>query len=217
MAHLSPLKACLREYLRRTPKSRKIQALASRYLPGGNTRSVVYFRPYPFVMERAHGCWLYDVDGNRYLDFVNNYTSSVHGHAPPRIVAAIKKQLEEGWVCAAALEPQHRLAEMICRRFRAVEMVRFCNSGTEATMMAIRAARAYTGRDRIMKMEGGYHGSYPEAEISARPKAGLSGAAERPPSLSDGPGIPRSVAKEILVTPFNNKEAAGRLMKKHRR
>ncbi|MBC7219042.1 MAG: aminotransferase class III-fold pyridoxal phosphate-dependent enzyme, partial [Hadesarchaea archaeon] len=158
MPNLDPLKACLREYRRRTPESRRIQALARQFLPGGNTRSVVFFKPYPFVMERARGCWLHDVDGNRYLDFVNNYTSSVHGHAHPRIVAAMKRQLEKGWTCAAAMEPQHRLAEMICQRFRSVELVRFCNSGTEATMMAIRAARAYTGRDKIMKMEGGYHG-----------------------------------------------------------
>ncbi|MBC7099347.1 aspartate aminotransferase family protein [Candidatus Bipolaricaulota bacterium] len=178
---------------------------------------MVFFKPYPFVMERARGCWLHDVDGNRYLDFVNNYTSSVHGHAHPRIVAAMKRQLEKGWTCAAAMEPQHRLAEMICRRFRSVEMVRFCNSGTEATMMAIRAARAYTGRDKIMKMEGGYHGSHPEAEISARPRPELAGAAASLLSLPDGPGIPKNLVKEVLVTPFNNEEAAEKLIKKHRR
>lgn len=211
------LKKCLADYRRRTPGSRKIHALASKFLPGGNTRSVVYFRPYPLVVARAKGCWLYDVDGNRYLDFVNNYTSSVHGHAHPRIVAAVKKQLERGWTCAAVMEPQHRLAEMICRRFKSMEKVRFCNSGTEATMMAIRAARAYTGRNKILKMEGGYHGSHPEAEISARPRPELAGSMERPLSLPDGPGIPKGVAKEVLVAPFNNEEVAGKIIRQHRR
>ncbi|MEM4202158.1 MAG: aminotransferase class III-fold pyridoxal phosphate-dependent enzyme, partial [Candidatus Hadarchaeum sp.] len=102
-----PLQECLHEYRRRTPNSRRIHELASRFLPGGNTRSVVYFSPYPFVMKRASGCWIYDVDGNKYLDFVNNYTSSVHGHAHPRIVAAIEEQLEKGWTGAAAMELQH--------------------------------------------------------------------------------------------------------------
>lgn len=210
-----PLQKCLQEYRRRTPNSRRIHELASRFLPGGNTRSVVYFSPYPFVMKRASGCWIYDVDGNKYLDFVNNYTSSVHGHAHPRIVAAIEEQLEKGWTGAAAMELQHRLAEVICRRFRSMEMIRFCNSGTEATMMAIRAARAYTGKEKIMKMEGGYHGSHPEAEISARPRPELAGIAERPLSLPDGPGIPKSVVKEVLVAPFNNAEAAEKIVKEH--
>ncbi|MGC8816496.1 MAG: aspartate aminotransferase family protein [Candidatus Hadarchaeum sp.] len=217
MPGVDPLKACLQEYRRRTPASRRIHARARKFLPGGNTRSVVYFSPYPFVMARGRGCWIYDVDGNRYLDFVNNYTSSVHGHAHPRIVAAIKEQLERGWTCAAAIESQHRLAEIICRRFRSVERIRFCNSGTEANMMAIRAARAYTGRDKILKMEGGYHGSYPEVEISARPRPELAGEAESPLSLPDSPGIPKGVAREVLVAPFNNAEAAERIIRQNRR
>jgi len=210
------LRRLVAEYRRRTPTSAKIHALARNFLPGGNTRSVVHFSPYPFVMERARGCHLFDVDGNRYLDFVNNYTSSVHGHAHPRIIAAIREQLEKGWTCAAALEPQQRLAELICRRFRSVERVRFCNSGTEATMLAIRAARAFTGREKILKMEGGYHGSHPDAEISARPRPELAGDPERPLSLPDGPGITKGVVKEVLVAPFNNQEAAERIIRENR-
>ena len=190
------LKKCEREYLRRTPKSRRLHALTRKFLPGGDTRSIAFFEPYPFFTERAEGYTLHDADGNDYLDFVNNYASLVHGHAHPKIVAAIRSQLEKGWTYATGTKSQHLFAEILCKRFPSLEKVRLTNSGTEATMGAIRAARAFTGRDKILKMEGGYHGSHLSSEVSTRPELGKAGAAESPLSIPDGPGIPACVARD---------------------
>lgn len=205
------------EYCRNTPKSKQIHSLSKKFLPGGDTRSITYFKPYPLFTERAEGYRICDVDGNSYVDFVNNYASSVHGHAHPKIIRALKEQLEKGWTYATGIECQYRLGEIICKRFPSVKKVRFCNSGTEGTMSAIRAARAYTGKDKILKMEGGYHGSHPYAEISTRPEMEKAGPADKPLSVPDGLGIPKNVARDVLVAPFNNKGAAERIIKENKK
>jgi len=205
------------EYRRRTPKSQQMHSIAKKFLPGGDTRSITYFSPYPFYTARAEGYRLHDVDGNSYFDFVGNYASLVHGHAHPKIVAALRKQLEKGWTYATGAECQYQLAETICKRFTSMEKIRFCNSGTESTMGAIHAARAYTGRDKILKMEGGYQGSHITAEVSTRPNIAEAGPADKPLSVPDGPGIPKSVLRDVLVAPFNNSEAAEKLIKENKK
>ncbi len=205
------------EYESKTLKSREIYLNARNYMPGGDTRSVAYFKPYPLFIEKAKGCRLYDVDGNVYIDFLNNYTALIHGHAHPRIVEAIKEQLERGWLYAAGIESQYKLAKILCERFPSIRKVRFCNSGTEATMMAVRAARAYTGKTKILKMEGGYHGSHPLLDISVSPSMEKIGSIEKPLSIPEGPGIPEGIVKDVLVAPFNNKEAIEKIVKENRR
>jgi glutamate-1-semialdehyde 2,1-aminomutase len=135
----------LQRYISRTPASRELDGRAKRSLPGGDTRWATYYQPYPAYMVRGDGCTLTDADGNGYLDFQNNYTSLVHGHAHPAITAAIRQQAPHSVVYGAPAAQQFELADLITSRLSGVDQLRFTNSGTEANMMAMRAARAFTG------------------------------------------------------------------------
>ena len=149
----------LKEYHRKTPKARKYYQTASRYLPGGTTRTLSFFQPYPLFIEKGRGCKLFDVDGNERIDFFNNATSLILGHANPAVVKAVRERAKLGTAFHAPTMHEVELARLLCERIPSVERVRFMNSGTEAAMMAIRAAKAFTGKNKIGKMEGGYHGS----------------------------------------------------------
>jgi glutamate-1-semialdehyde 2,1-aminomutase len=149
-----------------TERSRELMERLGRSIPGGNTRSLAYFAPYPLAISRGSGCRIWDVDGNEFVDLLNNYTATVHGHAVPDINEAMSKQAALGTVFPAPGEPQAELAERIVGRVASVEKVRFANSGTEAVMMAVRAARAFTGREKIIKAEGGYHGMWEQVPVA---------------------------------------------------
>ncbi len=150
----------------RTERSREIVERLERSIPGGNTRSLAFFPPYPLVISYGFGCRIRDADGNEFIDLLNNYTASVHGHALPAINEAMREQAALGTVFAAPGELQAELAERIVGRVASVEKVRFTNSGTEAVMMALRGARAFTGREKIIKAEGGYNGMWEQVPIS---------------------------------------------------
>lgn len=199
-------------YQGRTPGSRRRAEKAKRSLPGGDSRSVTYYFPYPAYMERGEGCHLVDCDGNRYIDFLNNYTSLIHGHAHPAIVQAATAQLEKGAVLGSASEAQFELAGILCERVPSLDVARFCNSGTEATMMAMRAARAYTGRDLILKMDGGYHGSHDFAEVNVIASGGSMGL---PLARLEGRGIPASVLDGVLIGRFNDPDSVAHLLAEH--
>jgi glutamate-1-semialdehyde 2,1-aminomutase len=179
-------------YVARTPGSARRAEEAARFLPGGDTRSITWFPPHPLYVEEGRGCELVDVDGNVYLDVLNNYTSLVHGHAHPAIAAAIASQAERGTAFAASHDGQVRLARLLCERIDSVERVRFCNSGTEAVMLALRLARAFTGRPVVAKMEGGYHGSWDGVEASIEPPLEEAGPAERPTPSSSSRSVTSS-------------------------
>jgi glutamate-1-semialdehyde 2,1-aminomutase len=190
-------------YKKRTPKSAGIINDAAKYVPDGDFRISIWFEPYPAVMARGDGCHLYDEDGNDYLDFSNNWTSMVLGNNHPRVVEAICNQAPRGSAMAAPPARAYEWAKILCDRIPSVEKVRFCTSGTEAVMFAIRAARAFTGKDKILKMEGNYHGSYDIMEMAV-------GWRKLPP------GLPKSVEQDVLVTPFNDKETAEKLIKENK-
>ncbi len=200
------------EYRRRTPTSEVLREAAKRVLPGGDTRTITYFTPYSLFMAVGKGCRLTDVDGNVYLDCLNNYASLVHGHAHPRITEEVSHQIARGTAYAAPTESQTQLAQRICQRVKSVERVRFCNSGTEATMNAIRAAKTYTGRNKILKMEGGYHGTHDAVKVSTTPPLDRAGLAEAPRPVPDSGGLSRDVIADTLVAPFNNVEATTRII-----
>jgi glutamate-1-semialdehyde 2,1-aminomutase len=153
-------------YGMRTERSREIVERLERSIPGGNTRSLAFFPPYPLVISSGSGCRIRDADGNEFIDLLNNYTASVHGHALPAINEAMSNQAALGTVFPAPSELQAELAERIVGRVESVEMVRFANSGTEAIMIAVRGARAFTGREKIVKAEGGYNGMWEQVPIS---------------------------------------------------
>jgi glutamate-1-semialdehyde 2,1-aminomutase len=180
----------MRDYLDRTPRSRRLGERLQRVMPGGDTRSVTWFAPYPAVMERAEGHQLHDVDGNTYIDLLNNYTALVHGHAHPRIVEAVAAQARQGTVFPAPHRTQLRLAEELTRRVSSVELVRFTNSGSEAILQAVRAARAYTRRPLVVKAAGGYHGSWDQVPLTAA-EARLA-------------GTPTEIESLLRYIPFND-------------
>ena len=153
-------------YKIKTDSSRALIERLGRSIPGGNTRSLAHFPPYPLAISRGSGCRIWDVDGNEFVDLLNNYTATVHGHAVPAINEAMSRQAALGTVFPAPAEAQAELAERIVHRVASVEKVRFANSGTEAVMMAVRAARAFTGREKIIKAEGGYHGMWEQVPVN---------------------------------------------------
>ena len=150
----------LDDYLARTPRSRALFERAAGSLPGGSTRTTVYAAPYPPYVEFGEGLRIHDVDGNVYRDFLCNYTSLILGHAHPAVVAAVEAQVRRGSAFAAPTEREIELAEEIRRRVPSIERLRFTSSGTEATMFAIRAARAFTRRSLVAKFERSYHGTH---------------------------------------------------------
>ena len=202
-------------YKARTPRSREIQGEAARYLPGGSSRGTSYFDPYPAFIDHGEGHYIYDVDGNRYLDFMINATSLIIGHAHPDVVQALQQQAARGTSFSGPTEAQIRLAKILCDRLPSVDTVRFANSGTEATLNAIRVARAFTGRHKIAKFEGGYHGSHEYASVSVRPPAeGLDPVG--PTAIPEFPGQPPSVAEDVIVLPYNDLEGSERVIREHR-
>lgn len=156
-----------------------------------------------------------DVDGNPYLDFLGNYTSLVHGHAHPAIVEAIARQASRGTAHAAGNQAAVELAESLVERVPSVERVRFANSGTEAVVNALRAARAYTGRSKILKFEGGYHGSADIAEISVDPDPATAGPPGAPTPVPDQPGIPAGVVDDVLVARYNDLDSVAAVLDAH--
>ena len=150
----------LDDYLARTPRSRALFERATGSLPGGSTRTPVYTAPYPPYIASGAGLRIRDVDGNEYRDFLGNYTALILGHAHPAVVAAVEAQVRRGSAFAAPTELEVELAEEIRRRMPAIERLRFTSSGTEATMFAIRAARAFTGRPLVARFERSYHGTH---------------------------------------------------------
>ncbi len=201
------------EYRRRTPRSAEQFESAKRVLPGGDTRTVAFHPPYPLTVSHGQGCRFTDLDGNVYLDFLNNYTSLIHGHAHPAITEAVTNQVGKGTNFATALESQTRLAEILTSRVASVDYIRFTNSGTEATMNAVRAARAFTGRDVIIKMEGGYHGTYDDFEVSVHPDLASAGPDDAPVGTLDARGVPANTLDNVIPTPFNDVDAVTRLMR----
>ena len=199
-------------YTKKRPKSEKMFKEAQAYLPGGDTRTVAFYRPFPTFMDHGEGCRLYDVDGKAYIDFGNNQTSLIHGHAHPKVVEAVIAQVKRGSAFAAPVDHQYKLGKIICDRLPSVEKVRFCNSGTEATMGTIRLARAYRKRYKIVKLEGGYHGSHDLVEISVKPPLDKAGPADRPNTIPEDVSVPPNVLRDCIVVPFNNVEAAERII-----
>jgi len=203
-------------YYNRTAKSKKLHDKAAKYLPGGDTRTAVFFEPYPTFIIRGQGCRVYDADDNEYIDHLNNYTVQLLGHNQPDICAAASEQLKMGMNFAAPHENQILLAEELCLRIPCFEQVRFCNSGTEATMFAIRAARAFTGRDKILKMEGIYHGTHDMVELSVFPPLCDAGNAQKPSPVPSSVGIPAGVFQNVVVASFNDIDATNAIIEANR-
>jgi glutamate-1-semialdehyde 2,1-aminomutase len=145
-------------YVQSNPESKRLHEARTRVMPGGNTRSVLHVEPFPLTIVRAEGARIWDADGHEYLDFLGEFTAGLYGHSNPVIVDAIRAALDDGIVLGAPNRYELTLAEALCSRFPSIDLVRFCNSGTEANVMAISLARAVTGRSKILVFDGAYHG-----------------------------------------------------------
>lgn len=185
-------------------KSEDLFQEAQKYLPGGVDSPVRAYKPYPFFAKKAEGPRIYDVDGKSYLDYCLAYGPLVMGHAHPQVMGPVKEQLELGSAYGVPTEKEIELAKLVVKKIPCAEMVRFVNSGTEATMSAIRLVRAFTGRKKIIKFEGSYHGAHDYVLV----KSG-SGAMGMP----DSPGVPEETTKNTILLPFNDEEAVNALLK----
>lgn len=192
-------------------RSQELFKEAQRYLPGGVDSPVRAFKAVggtPHFIKKGYGSHILDADDNEYIDYVGSWGPLILGHAHPQVVEAIHQAAENGTTFGASTELEVTLARMVTEAVPSIEMVRFVNSGTEATMSALRLARAFTGRDKIIKFDGGYHGHSDGLLV----KAG-SGLATL--GLPDSPGVPRSYTQNTLVAPYNNIEAVAQLFKSY--
>ena len=202
------------QYVARTPSSRRLHQEAVNYLPGGTSRAAHYFDPHPVYAERGEGHYVYDVDGNKYLDFGNNATSLILGHAHPDVVEAMQRAVAAGYSFSNPVESQTRLARLLCERIPSMDSVRFTNSGTEATLNAIRAARAFTRKHKIAKFEGTYQGAHEYATISHRVPVGRLNP-DGPTVVHDYPGQPPSLLEDVIVLRYNNLEESERILREN--
>lgn len=200
-------------YRERSTRSAAFHEDARRLIPSGTTRSVAYYAPYPLCIASGRGCRVRDLDGNEYIDHLTNFGSMIHGHAHPEISAAVRAQLERGTDFGAPNEPQLALGREIARRVPSVERIRFTTSGTEANLYAIRAARAFTGKSKLLKMEGSYHGGYDSVAVSVDPGAN---APDWPAGKTASRGLLPEVARNTLVAPFNNLERTAEIVRQHK-
>jgi glutamate-1-semialdehyde 2,1-aminomutase len=190
-----------------TTRSQEIFAAAQKLMPGGVSSPVRAFRSVggqPIVFDRVKGAYAWDVDGNRYIDYVGSWGPAICGHAHPEVISALHEALEKGTSFGAPCELENQLAELVIEAVPSVEMVRFVNSGTEACMAVLRLMRAFTGREKVIKFEGCYHGHADMFLV----KAG-SGVATL--GLPDSPGVPRAVTASTLTAPYNDLEAVKQL------
>lgn len=189
---------------------------ARKVMPGGCSRNTVLRKPHPLYVENGTGCYVTDIEGVTRIDYANNMASLIHGHAHPAVVEAVSAQLQKGTAFTLATEVEIEFAEHMCSRNAGFENIRFVNSGTEAVMGCLKAARAYTGRPKIAKVEGAYHGQYDYAEVSQTANPSNWGDAHNPASVPVAHGTPESALRDVIIIPFNQPEQALEILNRHR-
>ena len=209
------IEAIEERYRELTPTSRKLFE-EGREVNAGASKGAYYFPPYPLTFRRGSGCQLDDVDGRTYIDFCNHHTSQVLGHNHPAVVLAVRSQLGDGIALGGPTGIETKMAQHMCERVRSVDRIRFVSSGTEATLHAIRLARQFSGKPKIAKFEGGYHGSHDAVEISVAPSLDDAGEAHEPNSVPTAGGMAPHSAEDTMVLPYDDEESVERLLSRHR-
>ena len=202
-------------YSAANPISAGLHKKASTFMPGGDTRNSIYWDPFPIYITSGDGTTLTDADGNQRTDFVNNMTTLILGHRPPEVTSALAEQISKGLSFPAPSPSVVRWAELMCERVPSLDKVRFVNTGTEATLNAIRAARAFTGKQKLVKCEGAYHGNHDAIQISVVPPLDEAGKADSPESVAAFPGISETAVDDIFIMPFNDIVTAEKIIRKH--
>ncbi len=195
----------------RSPEENRLLELAARRLPGGALGSARFPDELAFVVKRGRGSKVWDMSGREYIDYLLGSGPMILGHSHPAVVAAVRDQLENGTTYFMVNEPIIMLADELCRAVPCAEQVRFTSTGTEATFFALRAARAWRKRDRVMKFEGGYHGSHDYALMSSSPRSPKAFPAATP----DSAGIPHVIDAEVLIAPYNDLATVEALLAVH--
>lgn len=201
-------------YRARTPKSAALFERARESLPLGVASSFQAYDPYPLFMTDARGSRIWDADGNEYIDFDMAFGVLAAGHSHPLLAEALQYRVANGTCYTFPVEDSIELAEEIKARFGA-DLVRFSNSGTESTMDAIRVARGYTGREKVIKMEGGYHGHHDDVLVSIQPPRDAMGPVESPNTVPASAGVPLSRLAETIIAPYNEPEMLERILAAH--
>ncbi|HEY7412166.1 MAG TPA: glutamate-1-semialdehyde 2,1-aminomutase [Vicinamibacteria bacterium] len=204
----------LERYHAQTRKSRELYERAEKVLPLGVSSNFRTYEPYPIYIERAQGAKMWDRDGREYTDFSMCFGALMVGHSHPVMVEALARAAGEGTLYGMPHDREVRAAELLSERF-ALEQVRFTNSGSESTMHALRMARAYTGRDKVLKFEGGYHGGHDTVLVSVKPPASKVGHVRHPKPLAVGHGIPALSTQNTLVATWNDAKGVRELMERH--
>lgn len=188
--------------------SKKLYQEAVKLFPGGVSSPVRAFKPHPFYTAKAKGSKIYDVDGNAYIDYCMAYGPLILGHANDAVKRAIAEQLESGWLYGTPIELEIKYAKLIKRHFPAIEMLRFVNTGSEATMAALRVARGFTGKNKIVKVEGSFHGAHDAVLVKAGSGATTHG-------IPNSAGVPADFVRNTLQVPFNDAEALSEVLEKN--
>lgn len=186
-----------------------------RVMPGGNSRVGVMFEPYPLYAVSGSGCRVTDVDGVERIDYVNNWSSLIHGHGNPKVLAAITDQAQRLLAVGMPTEVEIELAELLTSRVPGIDTIRFSNSGSEGVLMALRAAKAFTGRPKIAKVEGSYHGNADAIEVSVAPSPTVWGSPSEPSTVAATDGLTEGVLRDSIVLPFNDVDASRAIIERH--
>ena len=211
----TPLEREIATYAAANPKSAELHERATQFMPGGDTRGSIFWDPFPLYITDGNSSVITDADGNKRLDFISNMTTLILGHRPPEVTSALKEQIEHGLSYSAPSPPVVRWAKLMCDRVPSLDKVRFVNTGTEATINAIRAARAFTGKRKLVKCEGAYHGNHDAIQISVIPPLDQAGDAESPQAVAAFPGISDTAVDDIFIIPYNNIVAAEKIIREH--
>ena len=187
-----------------------------REVNAGPSKGAYYYPPYPLTFRRGSGIDLEDMDGRTYVDFGNHHTAQVLGHNHPAVVIAVRSQLSDGIALGGPTGGETKIAQHMCDRVASVERIRFVNSGTEATLHAIRLARQFSGKPKIAKFEGGYHGSHDAVEISVAPSLEDAGDEREPTAVPTAGGMAPHAAEDTVVLPYNDEESLEGLLSRHR-
>jgi len=196
--------------------SQNLYKRAKEVMTGGVSRNTIFRRPHPYYAATASGSYVTDIDGTERIDFANNMASLIHGHSHPTIVEAVIDQMRKGTAYTLGTKVEVEFGELLTKRNHNFEKIRFVNSGTEAVMSMIKAARAYTGRPKIAKAEGAYHGTYDFAEISQIATPDTWGDIDKPNSVPVAFGTPQCVKNDVIVFPYNDTERTLKLLEENK-
>ena len=204
------------DYAARNPRSRRQYELGRTVMPGGVAKGAYFSKPYPLFLVSGEGCYVTTLDGQRLLDCANHHTAGVLGHRHPAVMEAVREQLERGFALGGPTTVEYELAREMTERVPSLERVRFAGSGGEAAQNVLRLVRGWTGRQKIAKFEGAFHGRVDALEVSVGPPLDQAGPGSAPRAVPQGRGFERGAAADTVILPYRHPEAVERLLVQHR-